>query len=351
MTGQWPNEKPLDRVIIYYPEKDEYTYGHTIPISRRRGSAGVVVYKNKIYLVGGITNGHMNGYKSWLDSYDPISGKWEVLPDAPSARDHFQAVINHNKLYAFAGRTTSKATNQDIALTISHGNIYDFEKQQWEPVTNNLAIPTPRAGNFVFTWNNHVIIGGGESTKHQDAHNEVEAFDINTGLWSNWPSFKQGRHGTGFAVIDNYVYTASGCGKQGGEPELISIERLKLPKTNTPNKIGKWSYKATFQKGDSIALKDNLKIGEEVTINNSQGNFIVVPSDKDGKDFKSKGRLEAYKGYFKFRNTENYWIKAGTNSPENLLGYVDFDDTYRIKAETVKMFGHILPLKTLHALM
>lgn len=230
MTGRWPNETPVDRIIIYYPERDEYVYGDTIPEDRRRGGAGAVVYNNKIYLVGGITNGHMDGYKPWLDEYDPETGEWKTLAEAPNARDHFQAVALDNKLYAFAGRRTSKITDQDMSLTVSHGNVYNFNTQEWEELTDNLAIPTMRAGNFAFAWNNSVIIGGGETAEQVEAHNEVEAFDINTKSWSTWPSLNQGRHGTGFAIIGDYVYTASGSGKHGGEPELTSIERLKLPK-------------------------------------------------------------------------------------------------------------------------
>jgi N-acetylneuraminic acid mutarotase len=140
MTGEWPNETPVDRVIIYYPERDEYVFGDTIPESRRRGGAGAVVYNNKIYLVGGITNGHMDGYRPWFDEYDPETGDWKILADAPNARDHFQAAALNNKLYAFAGRRTSKITNQDMALTVSRGNIYNFSTQKWEKVTDNLAI-------------------------------------------------------------------------------------------------------------------------------------------------------------------------------------------------------------------
>ncbi|WP_242083529.1 DUF5060 domain-containing protein [Aestuariivivens sediminis] len=414
MTGTWPNETPVDRVIIYYPERDEYVYADTIPEHRRRGGAGAVVYKNKIYLVGGITNGHLNGYKPWLDEYNPETGEWKTLADAPNARDHFQAVVADGKLYAFAGRTTSKITDQDMSLTVSHGNIYDFNTQEWEAVTNNLAIPTMRAGNFAFGWNNSIVIGGGETAEKVEAHNEVEAFNTKTKLWSKWPSFNKGRHGTGFAVIGNFVYTASGCGKHGGEPELTSVERLELPKGNpepiserldstpvhmqwhtitlsfkgpktsesaqenpflnyrltvefkngetqqtipgfyaadgnasetssnagsywqvrfTPDKMGKWSYSAKLSQEDSIALSDDLNAGKPVSISDADGEFLVVRSDKEGDDFRAHGRIEASNGYFKFRDTENYWLKAGTNSPENLLAYVDIDGTYRIKAE------------------
>lgn len=414
MTGGWPNETPVDRVVIYYPERDEYVYGDTIPEHRRRGGAGAVVYNNKVYLIGGITNGHMNGYKPWFDEYNPKTGEWKTLADAPNARDHFQAVVVDNKLYAFAGRTTSKITDQDMALTVSHGNVYNFKTQKWEAVTNNLAIPTMRAGNFAFGWNNSIIIGGGETAEQEDAHNEVEAYNAKTKLWSKWPSLNQGRHGTGFAVIGNYVYTASGCGRHGGEPELTTVERLELPKGDvaplskildttkvfmqwhtitlsfkgpetseaaqenpflnyrlsvefknkdtkqsirgfyaadgdaaetsakkgniwqvrfTPDKTGKWSYSAKLSKGDRIALNDDLNMGETVSVSNAKGNFIVIKSDKDGDDFRAHGRIEASHEYFKFRGTDNYWLKAGTNSPENLLAYIDIDGTYRTKAE------------------
>ena len=223
MTGEWPNESPVDRVIVYYPERDEYVYGDTIPEQRRRGGAGAVVYNNKIYLVGGIINGHMNGYKPWFDEYNPETGEWKTLADAPNARDHFQSVVVGNKLYAFAGRTSSKITDQDMALTVSHGNVYNFKTQERKTLTNNLAIPTMRAGNFAFTWNNSIVIGGGETAEQVEAHKEVEAFNTKSKLWSKWPSLNQGRHGTGSAVIGNYVYVASGSGKHGGEPELTTI--------------------------------------------------------------------------------------------------------------------------------
>ncbi len=414
MTGGWPEEKPLDRVIIYYPERDEFVYGDTIPQHRRRGGAGAVYHHGKIYLVGGIVNGHMDGYRPWLDEYDPKSGEWRVLDDAPNSRDHFQAVVLNNKLYAFAGRTTSHSTGQDMTLTIQHGNVYDFETEQWETVTNNLALPTLRAGNSAFSWNNEIIIGGGESGTQEAAHNEVEVFNTKTSNWSAWPSLQQGRHGSGFAVVGDYVYTASGSGNRGGGPELTTIERLKLPSSKrtgkaivdttpvysqwhtvtlsfagpqssetakenpflnyrfnveftheetqyrvrgfyaadgyaaetsadsgniwqvrfTPDRLGEWSYKAVLHKGKDIALDDNPSNGEAIDITDAQGKFMVTASDRDGPDFRAYGRLEAFEGYFRFRESQKYWIKGGADSPENLLAYEDFDGTYRMQTSS-----------------
>src|SRR5688572_9469343 len=43
LTGAYPVETPVDRIYIYDPALNTWTQGATIPISRRRGSAGVAL--------------------------------------------------------------------------------------------------------------------------------------------------------------------------------------------------------------------------------------------------------------------------------------------------------------------
>lgn len=229
LTGYWPNEIPLNRVLVYYPKEDRFALTHDIPSHRQRGGAGAVVYNNKIYLVGGITEGHMQGYKPWFDEYDPSTGEWRVLADAPHARDHFQATMLNDTLYAFAGRRSSRASGEDMSLTLKYGDAYDFKSNVWLPTTESLALPTGRAGNSAITWQKEILIGGGESTSQHPAHADVEAFNPATGTWRTWPSLLQGRHGTGLVIVDEYMYTVSGAGNRGGGPELTTTERLKLP--------------------------------------------------------------------------------------------------------------------------
>ncbi len=263
MTGPYPKEVPLEKIVVYYPEEDRFDFVHSIPESRRRGGAGAVYHDGKIYLVGGITNGHVDGYRAWLDSYDPRTGAWEILPDAPHARDHFQAVVSDGKLYTLGGRQTSQATGEVFSRTIAEVDVFDFKSQTWFPPAASPALPTPRAGNMAAAWRGSLIVGGGESTQ-KTAHNQVEVFQPGThpanhpgtypanpapgssgthpadsagthpaslspGTWQIWPSLERGRHGSGFAIIDGYLYTASGSGNRGGAPELHSIERLLLP--------------------------------------------------------------------------------------------------------------------------
>jgi hypothetical protein len=46
--------------------------------------------------------------------------------------------------------------------------------------------------------------------------------------WKDYPSLRQGRHGTALILHENCIYTCSGSGGRGGKPELETIEQLKL---------------------------------------------------------------------------------------------------------------------------
>lgn len=227
MTGRFPNENPLERVVKYLPGSDEFRFEHGIPVDRRRGGAGAAVYNGKIYLIGGITDGHNGGFEPWFDEYDPSTGQWRVLTDAPNARDHFQAVVLNDRLYALGGRQTSRSTGELFDNTIAQVDVYDFTTGTWLAKADSPVLPTPRAGNMAIVHGDWVVVGGGESVQ-KTAHHEVEAFNTVTGRWKTWPRLERGRHGSGFAVIGDHVYTASGSGNRGGGPELKSVERLPL---------------------------------------------------------------------------------------------------------------------------
>lgn len=100
----------------------------------------------------------------------------------------------------------------------------------------------------------------------------------------------------------------------------------------TPDKLGEWTYAAVLQQGDSIALKGDSYQGDIVEITNGEGAFMVMPTDKQAPDFRSKGRLVTSNGYFRFGEEGDYWIKGGADSPENLLAFKDFDGTYRMQS-------------------
>ncbi len=102
--GKYPHETPIPNMYIYSPKTGNWRKGPEIPKERLRGSAGVVVYKDKIYVVCGIMDGHYDGHVAWFDEYDPQTNTWKQLPDAPRVRDHISAAMVGDKLY-LCGRT------------------------------------------------------------------------------------------------------------------------------------------------------------------------------------------------------------------------------------------------------
>ena len=159
----------LPNMYIYDPVQDNWTVGPEIPADRQRGACGVVVQEEKMYLVGGITDGHRSGHVAWLDEFDLKTEKWTKLPDAPRPRDHFQTAIIGDNLYVAGGRNT-KAPDSSFLSTISDFDIYDFSTKSWS--TSVQSIPTERAGGATVIVGKHLIIIGGESASSAAAHAE-----------------------------------------------------------------------------------------------------------------------------------------------------------------------------------
>lgn len=222
LTGDYPGETPVPYVLIYDPKADAWTRGPNIPSIRVRGSTGNCVYRNRIYIAGGIKDGHRGDHKSWLDVFDPRTGEWLQFPDAPHARDHFQAVAVKGRIYLIGGRR-SDAGGDIFANLEPDVDVFDLRSGQWKTLENPL--PTPRAGNFVTLFKRrHIVVLGGETGDQQTAHDEMEVLSAKTGSWEQWTPMIRGRHGTGALVYRRRIYVASGCGNRGGAPALPSME-------------------------------------------------------------------------------------------------------------------------------
>jgi N-acetylneuraminic acid mutarotase len=222
MTGKFPDETPLPHMYVYEPGFDLWTIGPEIPESRRRGSAGVAIEGDDLYMISGITDGHNGGHVTWVDKYNFLTREWTELADAPRPRDHFHAVLAKGEIYAFAGRNTSNNTNQVFDLTIPQVDIYNIKSGTWRTIEKEMHIP--RAGASVAFLNNQIYIIGGESTFTNEAHREIEIWNLKMERWMPINYLNQGRHGTQAIVNRNNIYIAAGSGNRGGSPELNSLE-------------------------------------------------------------------------------------------------------------------------------
>jgi hypothetical protein len=226
LTGTYPDEKPLENIYIYDPHEDNWTKGDPIPEDRRRGSSGALVYRGMFYMICGIVNGSPGSHTRWLDRYDPMTGEWKRLADAPHNRDHFHAAVIDGKIYAAGGRNTFGGPEETYDQTIPEVDVYDVKSNKWTTLPDSLNLPTQRAGCSATVLNDQLMVIGGESSSQEEAHREVEVYDVDHREWKRWPDLNQGRQGTQAFMCIGSVFIASGSSSRGGGPELSSIEEF-----------------------------------------------------------------------------------------------------------------------------
>ncbi len=83
----------------------------------------------------------------------------------------------------------------------------------------------------------------------------------------------------------------------------------------------------SFVQGPQVAVSDD-KGAAVAPLDGLCGTFSVNVSDKSGRDFRGRGRLQYVgKHYLRFAGDGDFFIKAGPDAPETLLAYADFDGT------------------------
>ena len=115
-----------------------------------------------------------------------------------------------------------------------------------------------------------------------------------------------------------------------------------------PDSQGQWKYAVSFRAGPmvNISLEPDAGISAGYC-DGATGSFSVAPSDKSSNDFRAKGMLRYVgKHHLQFAGTGEYFLKGGADSPENFLGYFEFDGTYdagRLSPSTPDGLHHYAP--------
>ena len=145
-------------------------------------------------------------------------------------------------------------------------------------------------------------------------------------------------HESGFPTYKVPAYFAA----DGNAGESGASQGNKWRAHLSPDKIGKWSYHISFLQGAMVATADMPWMKTLTPYDGIEGSFVVAPTDKTGRDFRAKGRLE-YVGehYLQFKGSGDYFYKVGADAPETLLAYEDFDNTVAMKPK--------VPLKSFSA--
>ncbi len=114
-------------------------------------------------------------------------------------------------------------------------------------------------------------------------------------------------------------YAGDGKGGKAGDAWRVHFN---------PPEAGAYTYRVSFRRGPGAAI-DLPTAGMPVAaVDGTAGKFNLQPTNKVAPDFRGTGRV-AYVGKHILVTIGDgkHWIKTGTNSPEDFLGYYGFANT------------------------
>lgn len=110
-----------------------------------------------------------------------------------------------------------------------------------------------------------------------------------------------------------------------------------------PPMAGAWTYEASFRTGNDVAASLNSNAGAATAFDGEQGSLQVAKASTNPADseFRTDGMIVQQPDghYLIHKGSGDTFIKAGADSPENFLGYTDFDGTYDYTAGFLHKFA------------
>ena len=165
-------------------------------------------------------------------------------------------------------------------------------------------------------WHKVTLSFGGPSTSESASTNPFTHYRLNV-TFSHAASGKSYRVPGYYAADGNAANTSASSG---------NVWRVHF----APDETGTWTYSASFRTGSNVATDASPTAGTATSFDGDAGSFSIAASDKTGRDFRGKGRLQYVgKHHLRFAETGEYFMKAGVDAPENLLAYEDFDGEFK----------------------
>ncbi|MFA5326315.1 MAG: DUF5060 domain-containing protein [Prolixibacteraceae bacterium] len=136
----------------------------------------------------------------------------------------------------------------------------------------------------------------------------------------------------------------------GNAAETSAISGNKWQVNFVPDEAGLWKYSVSFRGGKNISISNEANEGKTLAQDGFSGTLQIDETGPDATGFQAKGRI-VYTGehYLKFSGTGDYFLKNGSDSPENFLAYTGFDQTYRFGTKAVIREGEANPKESCHA--
>ena len=159
------NGNTTNIVEVYDPTTDTWETKASMPTSRGYLTSSVI--DGKIYCIGGNTTTSEPKFRSnILEVYNPVDNTWETKANMPTARSNLSSVAWKNKIYVIGGMTSNSHTN--IV------ELYDANKNTWSSSGN---ICVERAYSNIERIDNTIYIIKGRNNSNNWL-NSIEKYTI-----------------------------------------------------------------------------------------------------------------------------------------------------------------------------
>ncbi len=134
-----------EHVLEYNPFNESWTKKAQIPVKNQH--AGISVFQNKIYFIGGALGG---AFGNSLQIYDPLNDNWTIKSPMLRTNYWFGTSVLDNKIHVIGGKAGAGETH----------DVYDPTTDTW---TESVTLPTGRNALAVSIVNNILYAIGGRS--------------------------------------------------------------------------------------------------------------------------------------------------------------------------------------------
>ena len=213
---------------VYDPLTNTWETKQPMPTSREYMDANVV--NGKIYVIGGMTwmdeNKNYRNHTAVNEVYDPTTDSWSSKQPAPFAVGQYASAVLNNKIYIMGG--TSNGTLYGGSSELVSNQIYDVETDTWSlgasiPPTKYSADAGVVAGTYyasagatvgVMAPKRIYVIGGGLT----ETTNVVHVYDPVLDNWTSGAPMSVNRSSLAVGVVGDILYAMGGLlGWEGGD--------------------------------------------------------------------------------------------------------------------------------------
>ncbi len=219
-----------------------------------RVEAGVVRVGDKMYFIGGYTNGYYSVSKR-VDIYDIKSNKWSRGEDVPGAQTHAGATTDGRYIYWAAGQYGALYSRQGTNEVWR----YDTQEDEWSRYAN---LPEVRFGGGLAYVDGTLVFFGGATSDRNTA--SAKAWKLDTTQsdadWQSIASMPRAADHLGHAEVNGIVYAIGGEHDHGNSYVQHADVFAYNIETNTWSRKADMPTASSHFEGNVVGYKGRLYV-------------------------------------------------------------------------------------------